>query len=147
MKTLILLCLFFSSLYSSGQLWHLSGQAALFPFNSSNGLAAEKIYVSVSDNNGTPVKGLRAANFIAYGETCPDPNNGNACNFVDLESLPLLTIEEKPGLYSMIFRTKDKPGTPIKTVFIKVFTTGVPPGPNKLPPLIQHGQIVLTPIR
>lgn len=136
MKTILLVFLSFFYLSTYGQQWQLSGQSTFFP---SSDLMASRFYVSVLDNNGFAVTGLKASNFIAYGETC-DPKNQDFCSFVELQNaLPPLEIE--PGLYNIIFRTKSTPPTVIKTVFLKVFT--IVSQPNRLPKFIQHGQVIL----
>jgi hypothetical protein len=139
MKLFLCACSLLISFSGFSQLWHLSVQPVSFAVND---LMAKEFYISVADNNGLAVRGLKSTNFWVYGVTCPNVNSPDACIWVDL-TIDLSPLEIEPGLYSILFSTKQVPHTAIKMIFLKVLTESTPT--TGLPKFVQHAQILLQP--
>jgi len=142
---LILSTFVFTSL--SAQSWQLSGSA--MSTSQAERQSAKKVYLTVADNNGVLITGLKAANFTAFGENCN--GLGRKCIFSPLEIVKpvegVTSFEENvPGLYIITYQIKADPGISISHIFIQVFSQIVTPGPIKGQLKIlrtQHAQILL----
>jgi hypothetical protein len=86
-------------------------------------ISEKRVVISVANDSGLAVEGLKPGNFVAYAESC-DETHG--CQFFDL-SVPTFSgapnfEEQKPGLYVIDFRISTLVGNN-HSVFVKVFRT------------------------
>lgn len=102
MKTFIIFLFSFASFYASAQSWQIGGSA--YEISQSGGSLTYKVYLTVSDDKGSPVKGLKAGNFAASGEICRTDVN---CDFMPMSIAyaqnNILLKEQLPGFYIMTF--------------------------------------------
>jgi hypothetical protein len=137
MKKLFVLSLIIlaSSITAIAQSWELTGIAkqsrSYISLNPDDPMfkkevAEQTVVISVANENGFAVKGLKPANFQGYIEVCDD----SGCRFFDrlnVVSFPNTPNfeEQQPGLYVITFRatgTKNDLGL----IFIKVFRSVTP---------------------
>ncbi|MEP6849469.1 MAG: hypothetical protein ABI999_11480 [Acidobacteriota bacterium] len=124
------------------QAWQLSvvigGNVTIHKVNSPqdplNGMMVSDRHmaISVSDQNGRPVEGLKAGNFKAIAEACT-PDVFRPCEYRPVATYTFkgdfqLFREYDPGLYFVDFRTTDMPPdwTFKRAIFIRVFRTLTP---------------------
>ena len=147
MKTLLVVLFIFTYLYSSAQFWQLSGIAT--STSQATGQSAKKVYLTVTDNNGVLISGLKASNFTSFGENCNALGRG--CIFSPLSIVkPIQGItsfeENTSGLYIMTYEVKAAPGVSISHIYVQVFSVIATRGPVKGQlrwVKTQHGQILL----
>lgn len=119
MKPLVLTFLLIFCAWSSGfsQAWYLSLTKLT---STSFSTSSVQFDVSVQDNNGAAVRGLKSANFTAFAKTCNAL--GGACIYTPV---PILTIggvkkfaELAPGVYEIVY---DSPShSPIDALLLQV---------------------------
>ncbi|MFC0773385.1 hypothetical protein [Terrimonas alba] len=128
MKTLFFIFFTFTFSYCSAQSWQLSGFAVETSYASSTQSVssyAKAVYLTVADNNGAPVTGLKTSNFTAWGQACNWV--GRSCIFRPLEFVkPTEGIisfkEELPGLYIMTFEYSAGAKGGIPHIYVQVST-------------------------
>jgi len=106
MKSLLIIFLLLISiqLNSLAQAWHLSA-TKLETFAAISGVNGVQVDISVQDNDGIAVRGLKAVNFVGFAKTCDA--QGRSCIYTPA---PVLRTggstdfnELAPGVYEMTF--------------------------------------------